>query len=154
MNARQLATSELWHSGPEWLCYYEEEICVAEPVPEACLTEMTVKKQYHLNTSAFVFSADNAGISNLIDISRFSDLGSLLRVTAYVFQFVKNLKARLKQDHEALQSDIDAKDTREAKQYWISDMQKSLQLNKNVESWKRGFDLFTDCNGIIIRGAG
>ena len=67
-----------------------------------------------------------------------------------MLRFLKNLKARLLLDNEQLLigSEIGAKDMEEAEQYWILDVQKSLPQNKNFESWRREFDLFTDCVGI------
>jgi len=40
----------------------------------------------------------------------------------------------------------------EAEQYWILDVQKSLQQNKKFENWRREFKLFTDRVGILRCG--
>ena len=89
--------------------------------------------------------------SCVIDISQFNNLLWLLRVTAYVLRFLKNLKARLSPDDEQLLlgSEIGAKDMEEVGQYWILDVQKSLQQNKKFENWRREFNLFTDRNGVL-----
>ena len=42
----------------------------------------------------------------------------------------------------------------EVGQYWILDVQKSLQQNKKFENWRREFNLFTDCNGVLSAEAG
>jgi len=39
-----------------------------------------------------------------------------------------------------------------AEQYWILDVQKSLQLNKKFENWRQEFNLFTDCVSILRCG--
>ena len=39
-----------------------------------------------------------------------------------------------------------------AEQYWILDVQKSLQQNKRFENWRREFNIFTDSVGILRCG--
>ena len=96
-------------------------------------------------------NAKDSSISRVIDISRFSNLQRLLRVTAYVLRFLKNLKARLSPDNEqsVIGSEIEAKEMEVAEQYWILDVQKSLQQNKRFENWRREFNIFTDSVGIL-----
>ena len=147
MNSSQLAENTLWMMGPVWLSQREEElksIVITEHLPEECLTEMTVKNRGNLKSSTLLVNTNDSSTSCVIDISRFSSLQRLLRVTAYVLRFLKNLKARLLPDNEQLLigSEIGAKDMEKAEQYWILDVQKSLQQNKKFESWRREFDLF------------
>ena len=143
--------------GPEWLSQHEEEsrsIVITEHIPEECLTEMTVKNRGNLKSSTLLVNTNDSSISSVMDISRFSNLQRLLRVTAYVLRFLKNLKARLSPHNEQLLlgSEIGAKDVEEAEQYWILDVQKSLQQNKKFENWRREFNLFTDRDGILTCG--
>ena len=88
-------------------------------------------------------------MNSIIDLNRFSNLQRLLRVTANVLRFVKNLKGRLKGGKQVFESDISATDLKEAEQHWILDVQRSLRLNKKFESWSREFDLFTDFDGLL-----
>lgn len=137
MNASQLASSALWLSGPPWLSHYKEDSIESSAVgriPDECLAEMTMKNQEQLKTLTFITNTESRSISSLIDLDRFSNLQRLLRVTAYVLRFVKNLKERLKGDEQVFESDISATDLKEAEQCWISDAQRSLRLNKKFES--------------------
>jgi len=143
--------------GPEWLSHREEEsksIVVTERIPEECLTEMTVKNRGNLKSFTLLVNTNDSSISCVIDISRFSNLQRLLLVTAYVLRFLENLKARLSPDNEQLLigSEIRAKDMEVVEQYWILDVQKSLQQNKKFESWRREFNLFIDRVGILRCG--
>ena len=152
MNASQLSSSALWLSGPSWLSHYKEDSIEgsgAGRIPDECLAEMTAKNREQLKTSTFISTTESCSISSLIDLNRFSNLHRLLRVTAYVLRFVKNLKERLKGGKQVFESDISATDIKEAEQWWISDAQKSLRLNKKFESWSREFDLFPDCDGLL-----
>ena len=157
MDPSQLATRALWVKGPEWLSHCGEELNstgVIKHIPEDCLTEMTVKNRENLKTSTLLLNTNPSSISCVIDISRFSNLQRLLRVTAYVLRFLENLKVKLSGDNEGLilSSNIGAKEMEEAEQYWILDVQKSLHLNKKFENWKREFDLFTDGDGVLRCG--
>lgn len=157
MSSSQLAVNTLWLVGPEWLGCHENELNVTaatEHIPEECFTEMTVKNQGTLRSSTLFVNARGSGIGSVVDVSRFSNLQRLLRVTAYVLRFVKNLKAVLSRQNEELvfDSDIAVKEIEEAEQWWILDVQKYLPLNKKFESWKREFGLFTDPDGILRCG--
>lgn len=85
MNASQLASSDIWHSGPKWINHYKGKLIKtsgAGCIPEACLKEMTVKNREQLKTVTFITSTGTHSISSLIDLVRFSNLRRLLRVTA------------------------------------------------------------------------
>ena len=101
-----------------------------------------MKNREQLKTFTFVTSSESHSISSLIDLDRFSNLHRLLRVTAYVLRFVKNLKERVKGGKQVFGSDISATDMKEAEQCWILDVQRTLRMNKKFESWSREFDLF------------
>ena len=118
--------------GPEWLSHRKEKsksIVINKYIPEECLTEMTVKNRGNLKSSTLLVNIKDSSISCIIDISRFSNIQRLLRVTAYVLRFLKNLKARLSPDSEqsVIGSEVGAEDIEVAEQYWILDVQKSLQ---------------------------
>lgn len=147
----QLASSDLWHSGPKWINHYKEESIKASGagcIPEACLKEMTVENREELKTVTFITSTKTHSISNLIDLAHFSNLQRLLRVTAYALQFAKKLKEqRVNGGQQVFESVISAKGLNQAEQCWILDVQGSLRLNKKVEAWSQELNLFTDCDG-------
>lgn len=110
---------------------------------------MTVKNREELKTVTFITSTETQCISSLIDLVRFSNIQRLLRVTAYVFQFIKKFKERVNGGQRVFESDISATDLKEAEQCWILDVQGSLRLNKKFEAWSQEFNLFADCDGLL-----
>lgn len=121
--------------------------------PEACLKEMTVKNREQIKTVTLITNTETHSISSNIDLVRFSNFQRLLRVTAYVLQFVKKLKERVNGGQQVFESDVSATDLKDAEQCWILDVQGSLRLNKKFEAWSQEFNLFTDCDG-VLRGRG
>ena len=121
--------------------------------PEACLKEMTVKNREQIKTVTLITNTETHSISSNIDLVRFSNFQRLLRVTAYVLQFVKKLKERVNGGQQVFESDVSATDLKDAEQCWILDVQGSLRLNKKFETWSQEFNLFTDCDG-VLRGRG
>lgn len=145
-----------WLMGPEWLSQHEKEsksIIVTEHIPEECLKEKTVKNHRNLKSSTLVGNTNDSSISCVIDISRFSNLQRPW-VTAHVLRFLKNLKARIITRQWTVTSWLWdwGKGREEAEQFWILDVQKSLQQNENFENWGREFNLFTDCDGTLRCG--
>lgn len=152
MNASQLASSDLWHSGPKWINHYKEELIKASGarcITEVCLKEMTMKNREQLKTVTFITNAETHNISSLINLVHFSNLPRLPRVTVYVLQFIKKLKERVNGGRQGFESDISATDLKEAEKCWILDVQGSLQLNKKFEAWSQEFNLFTDCDDLL-----
>ena len=96
----ELSQSKLWWTGPEWLKGPTEnwptdlEDYLSNP-SEECLQE--VKKSSLLETSESTSLLNRSKIvptiSDLINCEDYSSLPKLLRVTAYVIQFVNNVKA-------------------------------------------------------------
>ena len=151
-NASQLASSDLWHSGPKWIKHYKEELIKASGagcIPEACLKEMAVKNREQIKTVTLITNTETHSIRSNIDLVRFSNFQRLLRVTAYALKFVKKFKERVNGGRQVFESDISATDLKEAEQCWILHVQGSLQLNKKFEAWRQEFNLFTDCDGVL-----
>ena len=103
INATQLRTSSLWLHGPQWLPFVEQwpswnhsttlhlqlsNITHVEDTDTAVNNTVTMTD----GTTQTDLVEKQPGIHNLIDVSRFSTLSSLLAVTAYVLRFVKNLQ--------------------------------------------------------------
>ena len=80
-------------------------------------------------------------ISNIIDITQFSSIHKLLRVTAHILKFVNTL--RKKCETPELTVDI----LSEAEQRWIRETQSILEEYPKF-SWKIQFGLFKDDNQI------
>ena len=103
INATQFHSSSLWQHGPQWLPFVEQwPSWTCSRILDLQLSESTDAEDPDTAASNAVTMTDGTtqtdpekkqpGIHNLIDVSRFSTLSSLLAVTAYVLRFVKNLQ--------------------------------------------------------------
>ena len=68
----------------------------------------------------------------------FSDLHSLLRVSALVFKFIRTMKSLLKKDVSS-PSESAAQDMVEAETMWIKGVEKSLRKNPKFKIWEKQF---------------
>lgn len=100
---KKLYNTSLWHHGPEWLnnnsVWPEQKVCVVST----------------LSNEVNVEGGDNKERIPM-DITKFSSLGKLLRVTEYVFRFIRNIFIR-----RGLMSDLN---TTTPMTFWIRQMQR------------------------------
>ncbi len=91
VTASHLRDSKLWWEGPEWL---KEEKEKWPQELELDNSSEVASERKRMNVLIAV-TKEIGGVSNMININRFGNLGKLLRVKAYVRRFVGNLKAKL-----------------------------------------------------------
>eukprot|EP00795_Rhopilema_esculentum_P006856 gene6856-12454_t len=93
-------------------------------VPEECLLEM---KEADRNDSFALHSQVEKypNVSSIIDCDRFSSYSKLLRVTSYVFRFIKNCRSKDKNIDE-----LNSDELNEAECAWIRDMQSCIPKKK------------------------
>ena len=72
-------------------------------------------------------------VSNIIDTSRFNNLGKLLRVTTFILRFIENLKCRI-QGRELVTGKIKVDELEAVELMWIKDSQLKLQ---NAPSFRK-----------------
>ena len=108
--------------------------------PEECLAEMKVTKPSSLLT--LTLSDSLHGLNEIIKCERFGTLQRLLRVTAYVLQFVKAAKRR--KDGRIEGDGLSANKINEAHTLWIKEMQRALPEKGEFEHWKFQFGLYRD----------
>ena len=89
--ASELVINRIWWQGPYWLLM-EREHWPTELMLDSTSDVNEEKKK----TSATLATIQErpTGISKLIDISTFSSIDRLIRVTAYVLCFIANLKGK------------------------------------------------------------
>jgi hypothetical protein len=90
LSAAQLKTSALWWHGPKWLNNKDHLWPVWEPQNRTVLLEVDTDVDQVVTST----STNTTGIHGIVDITRFSTLHSLLRVTAYVLRFISNCKTK------------------------------------------------------------
>ena len=121
-STQQLASSSLWNKGPPWLTNSKN------------WPQWSPSTTFHLHVAAitsgeFVPAAPRHSptqtitLHKIIDPNKYSSLGKLLRITAYVHRFTNNLLNRNTRQYEQLTpTEIDL-----ARVQWIN--MKSMQLN-------------------------
>ena len=113
-----LSGNNLWWSGPEWLRgpkeNYPKQPLNKEYETDQCFEEIR-QEQTVLLASTSVEPQVNC--DELIDAKKIGSLDKLLRITAYVLRFTKNLKARVKSNEKDFQ--IEETDVHDVQQHWM-----------------------------------
>ena len=146
VKASDLAKSELWINGPEWLGTVIESEPSTE-MPTECCVELKVKdRPMVLNV---VTAHDNPDLEQVIDCQRYSFLQKLLNVTVLVLRFVHTLKQRAKNATE--EGTIDS-DSKKAEVLWIRAAQDQLRRDPSFDKLTKQFGLFLDDDRILRCG--
>ena len=124
LSAKELSTKAIWWNGPEFLYKAESEWPVSEPTnaeDEVALLEIVKTRvaTVHslVNTSATMLER----IDQLVDIKRFHDVRSLLRVTALVIKAARRFKNRARNEKE--ETRLSTADLKKAETLWIKPVQ-------------------------------
>lgn len=124
LNGENILSSKSWWTGPEFLTQTEDkwpkslDTCVdnSECAKEIVKNPLDIT---HILTNKSHYFHLHSNLDKIIDIERFSTIGKLLRVTAYVLRFIKRIrKCRLEQHVEIQPSEM-----REAEIMWIRNAQ-------------------------------
>ncbi|XP_068723496.1 uncharacterized protein [Montipora capricornis] len=140
-----------WKQGPEFLRLPEEEW------PQENLTaDLSEVDKERRKTQAILLT----GSHEVIDCKKFSNWRKLVRTSAYVFRFIRNLRTRCQakklpetpgQQMQLSREPLAPQELEKAERYWVKESQKTLQ-----DRLKRGelqqLSPFTDENGIIRVG--
>ena len=141
IDPHRLTTNSLWLYGPKWL---NGELPDSEDpieMPEQCKLEQRIsrlKKSHALITTARQ--------KDLIECENFSSKERLLRVTAYVLRFVKQMKQG--SGHANVSRHVTPDELQQAETYWLKQAQASLERNPKFQSWHQQFNLFRDEFGV------
>ena len=139
LSAKELSTSVIWWNGPEFLYKAESEWPVCESTTaedEIALMEIvkTPVATVHslVNTSATMPER----IDQLVDVKRFHDVTSLLRVTSLVIKAARRFKNRTRNEKEETRlSSLDLKAVKEAETLRIKSVQ-ATSFSKEIEFLK------------------
>uniref|UniRef100_A0A1X7UEA9 DUF5641 domain-containing protein n=1 Tax=Amphimedon queenslandica TaxID=400682 RepID=A0A1X7UEA9_AMPQE len=140
MSVEELRECTLWWEGPKDLGA-EKNIC--DQMPGECLDEMRASERRECN---LLMASENIGITNIINIKRYSVYSQLISVTGYVLQFIEIVLLRVRGNVEMRRELMILKI--EAEIIWIKEIQKDLVEDKNFGQWKGQLQLFKDDRGI------
>ncbi|XP_055943575.1 uncharacterized protein LOC129974831 [Argiope bruennichi] len=109
VSAGSLKNDDMWWSGPPWL-----------KAPQSDWPQQKLRVQDEsIPEKKIVVHTTIVKDDPLIDISRFSSLNKLLRVTAYVLRFLGKLKGRSSQRGPLVAAEIS-----EAEEFWVKQVQR------------------------------
>ena len=142
--------TERWQQGPQFLSLPEHEWpTIPPPNPDKTEVEREIRKDYKVCT----VKEDSI---TPIDSTKFSKWRRLVRVTAYVFRFVRNVKARVKKSNTGSaeiprSNSLSVEELNQSEIYWVKLNQKNLK--SSLESGQLGkLDPLTDSEGILRVG--
>ena len=143
-----LMLNSLWFKGPDFLILPESQwpnFKVGDKFKETCLLVNEEKKIYH-----------GPNLSEIVDIKKFSELQKLLRVTAWVYRYISNLRKKKEErrldknninnkqiNNEALVAEeLTIDELRKAKSMWLKTVQNNVERKDQPK-------LFLDEEGLL-----
>ncbi|XP_078366089.1 uncharacterized protein LOC144650313 [Oculina patagonica] len=128
----RLKNEKLWWCGPKWLTQTEDEW------PSTIEDMDTPESQEELKKTANAMVVEVEclpSVANVVDINRHGNLEKLLRVTAFVFRFIRNV--RKNRDGKAKRSGrLTKEELTEAEREWLKATQADLRSQKNFQQLK------------------
>ena len=151
--AVQLINDNKWWHGPNFLQDLDESWPV-EPFkehdnnPDYC-EEFKSNRANPISTLTNVESSTpECSLGNLIDPTRFSTYGTIMRVTAYVLRFVRNIQ-RSFENLPRTKVPLTAEEISSAEKSWIRQLEGSIPKMKDYKKTKESLSLFEDDENII-----
>ena len=147
VSATQLRESVLWWEGPKWLKKGEDMWPNGAKLESS---EEVKSERKRLNVMVAIAKGPR-GVSNIIDISRFSNLGKLLRVTTFVLRFIENLKCK-RQGRQLVTRRIKVEEIEAAELIWIKDSQLKLQSAPSFKKMSQNLNVIRENEILICKG--
>ena len=88
-------------------------------------------------------------VGAVVDCQKHSDLGKLLRVTAYVLRFIKNILLKM-ENHELVLETLTTADINFARLQWIKFDHSFMADSENFTKIQSNLNLFYDKDSILI----
>ena len=136
----ELAVSQLWRRGPEWLQtgFEPSRPDPVEPMPEECALELK-----SIQSHSLVAGESSATIESILDPARYSSLSRLIGVTAKVLRAVQKFK-NLRQGETQTPTDP-VEESQKAELLWVRSVQKTFT---DFTTLTKHFNLFKDERGV------
>ena len=156
-----MLNNSLWWEGPPFLLLTEDEWpCKVEPYyNDSVACQELVKNPSELTHVLAVNSKSTPNLEAIIDCSRYSSLTRLLRVTAFVFQFVRGFRQLNLDGPVSPNIHLVAEDLQYAELSWVCHIQaksfvKELEYlrspgNQPAPTYVQQFGLFLDDNNVM-----
>ena len=122
------------------------------PIKELVKTKAAdseLKKEALKAISLNAVKIDIIGIDKVVDASKFSNYGKLLRVTSLVFRFLQNCRVR---EGDRTRGVVSSAEMHAAEQIWVKNLQVSLKTMGNYEKISHSLGVFEDDMGVLRCG--
>ena len=158
----EIENNDLWWYGPSWLqkskdCWPTKLSSVVETTEEG---ELKLKKKHQTlgEQLALLITVKReqpvVQLQNVINCEEFNNYQKLLRVTAYVLRFCKNIRSKklqvkVESSDNFLVGELSVKEISEAELLWVISVQSVMKGDSKYEHLVHQLGLFTDERGII-----
>ena len=143
--ASLLKNSTLWWEGPSWLKEDEGNWPRKFLIEDSSEVEDERKK----TNVMMAVQSEKRGVSKVIEIGRYGSLVRLLRVTAFVLRFIKNLKGKkAKRDIDI--GRLKVEEIEHAEKVWIEDAQDTIKERADFERLSRQLGIVNNENGLLV----
>ena len=163
-NDCDLSEISVWFKGPKFLYLsenYDKKLFVVENDNKVYLKKHNgdISKEVNSNhyyeelhviqtNVSLVSEIKRSNIAEVINITNYSELQKLLRVTSYVLRFVNNIKRKLKNERLILKEYISTDELKESLYLWLKDNQALFFSDSSFENRKRNLMVDVDENGL------
>ena len=127
--ARHLRDSKLWWQGPQWLRLGKNSWPSSFLVEES--TDVGSERRKNVPVLVSV-EKEWKGVSTVVNVERYSTLIKLLRVTAYVQRFIRNLQC-IRGGRQVNVGPLSVQEIETAEKVWIQDSQKRLRDSEDYK---------------------
>lgn len=144
MTGNEMVESSMWWNGPPFLCT-SEDWPQDQPTIEAnetALAELIKNPPEETHTLTSSEYTAEINLLNIINCDRFSNLNSMLRVTAYMLRFVNKIKRRLLrhvEDNEE-NDELKASTLEQAESLWIRTVQ-AKAFSSEISNVQKGLEV-------------
>ena len=149
VSTNQLIDSNLWWVGPKWLAEGKDNWPQKFPLTESADVKEEMKQAVVMATTTAKATTNTIG--QAIDIERFSSLGKLLGVTAYVKRFIVNF-GRMLEKREINVDPVNAEEIMRAENEWIKDAQTTLRGEQDYNKYKKQLGAVSSGGVLVCEG--
>ena len=145
--ASQLRSSALWWEGPLWLKGGKEDW------PKGLILEDTEDVQIERKKAnvMITITEEKKGVSQIVDIKKFSTLKRLINVTAWIRRFIENVKAK-REKRELNLEGLSVEELCYAERLWIKDAQETLKGDSSFKKTRMQLGIIETEGIMVCRG--
>ena len=156
VGASELMDCDLWWYGPSYLKsgpeYWPEQQTTSKPPPEI-IDEMKAEFKPKSESTCVCLSFVKGGceLQEIIQLERYSSTQKLFHVTATVFRFIVNLKAKIRHLELKL-GELSVQKTEDAENAWMRETQRSIDGSHKFKEMQQSLGLFFDKASVLCCG--